>query len=247
MKKSILLGFLSILLLSASAFALPVGPGLQTVLNNIAVDGTNNVNAETGHLVDGSDAHWNITATGTSAATFIIELAGYAAYNSFGIYDIANTSNRVELFSAADTNKDQVSVSIDGSGNIVVADITDLSFSFGKFAGTTFGYYINVANTQNTYFSNSSLNENGTDHMLAYRGVGELVDLDGTGTKFGASTWTDEEWILAFEDLYNGGDNNFTDLVVMVESVQPVPEPATMFLLGTGIIGLAGARRKKKN
>jgi len=228
------------------------GPGaLQGVLDGITVGGSSSVDVTTDALADSLDSRWMVGGSGGSVSTIIVELAAFANGNRFGIYDAANPGTTVELFTGVAGAGDQaiLSIGLDGSVSVIhdVGGVVSGGDTGIDFAGNNFGFYLDSsAFAAGGFFrSDSALNttDNGNDHMGAYQGVGDQIQLPGLA----AGPWGPNEYILAWEDVrFNAGsDRDFTDFVVLVESVSPVPEPSTMMLLGSSLLGLAAWKRRK--
>ena len=48
------------------------------------------------------------------------------------------------------------------------------------------------------------------------------------------------------EDLLGGGDLDYNDIFFDVQGVSVVPEPFTMALLGSGLLGIGGVRLRRR-
>jgi hypothetical protein len=221
------------------------GDALQDVLDGITTNPfhASNTDVYTDMLADNMDSTWAISAAGGSVTTFIIELAGYASITEFGIYDSANPGKTEVIFSGAAIAGDQALVSIKADGSVFINFMdtgTDFAGnSFGFFLDSTLGGDLTGDGTPDGgfFYSDTTLNSDQGDHMYAYQGQGtDTVQLPG----FSPGIWGSNEYILAFEDwdFTHGSDRDFTDMVLMIESVSPVPVPGAVLL---GILGLSAA------
>lgn len=177
-----------------------------------------------------------------------LESAGYANNNSFGIYQIGAgegvgtlglSVNFLELFSGSDgighaaklswnTLTDSISLSKSTDGIIYNAVAVTAGLTLDH---TDFGFYLDTPD--GLWFSQTALNLDGIDHMVAFE-AGAI-----------------DSWILAWEDLYGGGDQDYNDFVLLADDVLPVrpravPEPSMVSLLGLGLVGMGFVTSRRK-
>ncbi|MBL8794496.1 MAG: DUF4114 domain-containing protein [Planctomycetia bacterium] len=182
-----------------------------------------------------SDTHWtNLTGT--------VALIGIAAgdSNTFGVYSNLGTGgDQTPLFVQSGSQDFQGAGTLADPFKGAVTTVGQTS---------TVGFYLNDTSTTKTYYSDASLNGDKMDHMISY----QLTDLIGktiyvkVGTETKAIT-LQNPYLIAWEDRdIPGADEDFNDMVLLVDKVAAVPVPASFVLFGLGFggLGLTAWRRR---
>lgn len=167
-----------------------------------------------------ADAYWNDKLGGDSSALMVLEVAGHANGNSFGVFsrDAGGAISRVQLFDGAAT--------------------AGASVTFAVPVGQ-FGFYLGYNGTY--FYSDPELNDGKADQMVAYRGPigGGTLNIDK------GLSWDASSYLLAWEDLpYGSSDKDFNDMVLLVHSGRVPDAGATVVLLGLALFSMSLLRSR---
>jgi hypothetical protein len=209
-------------------------PGtLVTVMQSLTGNSGYNVNSAANRVDDSSDQMWT-APNGNGVATMLLTIAGYSGVNTFGIYNLNNPSQTLQIFGGGTGGTTSKALTFN-NGTVTVNGNS-------LYVGTDFGFYMASPGSPNgDWYSVQSQNSDKGDHMVTLTTSSpQTLNLSAPGLGSwalpGSQTlaWNPNSYLLGWEDLpvsgQNKGDVDYQDMLVEISGVVPVapiPEPAT--------------------
>ena len=190
------------------------------------------------------DSTWKDLSDADNDGTFILISLTAANTNTLSVYDVATPGTKLPVLGPA------TGFGYTGDGTVgspFTANVSPIA------PGINFGWSLRSAISGPDFIwdSNPALNPDGLDHMLTYH----LKDLNGQTKyiKIGAAPAFaykfNDPYLITWEDkpLEGGllGDEDYDDMLFLVDRVAPIPEPISMVLFGSGLLSMMTLRKRK--
>jgi len=178
----------------------------------------------------GSFTSFEISASTLAGySSLLLEMAGNADNNTFGLYEVGNTGNALQLLNGANgpnlNPADAVHITATAfAGNVIISDGAG---SITVSSSATIGFYLNTgAGGNGTYYSDltdeNNANGNSMQHVAAFNVLSTLYG------QAPFPTVGQSGYVMGWEDEPVGSsDFDYQDMVVSLTAL-PVPEPTTL-------------------